>query len=62
MKYTKEQIHLWMKTAAEVNGHGFGRMKSGRFCIYRRTGETPTRSDVILTEAQFVKDMERGWH
>ena len=62
MKYTKEQIHLWMKTAAEVNGHGFGKMQNGRFCIYRRTGETPTRSDVILTEAQFVKDMERGWH
>lgn len=62
MKYTKEQIRFWMKTAAEVNGHGFGTMKNGRYCIYRRTGGTPTRADIVMTEAQFVKDMERGWH
>ena len=62
MKYTKEQLRLWMSTAAAVNGHGFGKMQNGRFCIYRRTGKAPTRKDIILTEAQFVKDMNRGWH
>lgn len=62
MKFTKDQIKLWMHTAAAINGHRVGRMKSGRLCIYRRTGDTPRRSDIIITEAQFVKDMERRWH
>lgn len=63
MKYTKEQISFWMKTAAEANGYSVGRMRNGRLAIYRKPEDRePTRADVILTEAQFVKDMERGWH
>ncbi|MGM9648303.1 MAG: hypothetical protein ACI3YH_09250 [Eubacteriales bacterium] len=62
MKYTKEQINYWMHLAASVNGHGIGRMKNGRLCIYRKTGAKPTRADIVITESKFVKDMERGWH
>lgn len=62
MKFTREQIKSWMQTAAWVNNLGFGVMKNGRYCLYRRTGKTPVRKDVVITEAQFVKDMERGWH
>lgn len=62
MKYTKEELVNWMRVAAWVNGYRVGRMQNGRYCIYRVTGEKPKRSDVVLTEAQFAKDMERGWH
>lgn len=63
MKYTKEQISFWMRTAAEANGYRVGRMQSGRLCIYKRPESgAVTKKDIIITEAQFVKDMERGWH
>lgn len=63
MKYSKEQISFWMHTAADVNGYRVGRMKNGRLAIYRRPEcGVVTRKDIILTEAQFVKDMERKWH
>ena len=63
MKYTKEQISFWMRTAAEVNGLKIGRMKNGRLAIYRKpeSGKV-TKKDVIITESRFVKDMERKWH
>lgn len=61
-KYTQEQLKRWMGLAAFVNGHALGRRRNGTLCIYRKTGKAPTRKDIVMTQAQFIKDMQRGWH
>ena len=61
-KYTDEQILRWMRLAAFVNGHRLGRRRNGTLCIYRNTGKAPTRKDIVMTQAQFIKDMKRGWN